>query len=230
MVRLLEACWCTPLTPCAQAPPSSSSKRIQKELAEISLDPPTNCSAGPKGDNLYEWVSSIMGPSGAPAAPVASVALRLARRARVSARAGRRRASCGERLRAAPRATPPPPHAAAPGSPYGGGIFFLDIHFPPDYPFKPPKARHPSPPKPCADSWAGGEGLGAPSGGAAWSRGRAAPGAGLARAAPPRRCRCAAAAPRPGARAFPSAAACAPRGAHRGARRCSSRRASTTAT
>lgn len=41
-----------------------SAKRIQKELAEIALDPPCNCSAGPKGDNIYEWVSTILGPDG----------------------------------------------------------------------------------------------------------------------------------------------------------------------
>lgn len=42
-------------------------KRIQKELVEISLDPPPNCAAFPKDvGNYFEWGAVIVGPDGSP--------------------------------------------------------------------------------------------------------------------------------------------------------------------
>ncbi len=65
------------------------SKRLQKELADITKDPPWGCSAqlGPEKD-IYSWEGMLTGPD---------------------------------------------------DSPYAKGKFRMRIHFPVDYPFKPPK-------------------------------------------------------------------------------------------
>ena len=44
----------------------STIRRIKKELEEITTTPPTNCSAGPIDDDLYEWEASIIGPENSP--------------------------------------------------------------------------------------------------------------------------------------------------------------------
>ena len=127
---------------------SSSAKRIQKELAELTSDPPCNCSAGPKGDNVYEWVSSIVGPPGTCADKIAerkgggggrlSSLLGFAPSPRLA-----KLVWCLTSSQLSALCAAAPSHrrtrALAAESPYAGGIFFLDITFPVDYPFKPPK-------------------------------------------------------------------------------------------
>ena len=41
-------------------------RRIERELLEIRKDPPSNCSAGPAGSNLFEWEGIILGPADSP--------------------------------------------------------------------------------------------------------------------------------------------------------------------
>jgi ubiquitin-conjugating enzyme E2 D/E len=41
-------------------------KRIQNELKELQRDPPSTCSAGPEGENMYKWDGFIFGPSESP--------------------------------------------------------------------------------------------------------------------------------------------------------------------
>ena len=42
-------------------------RRIQNELKEMTLNAPSNCSAGPiSDDNLFSWRATIMGPENTP--------------------------------------------------------------------------------------------------------------------------------------------------------------------
>lgn len=43
-----------------------SIKRLKKELEEITNDPPANCSAGIKDENIFNWEASIIGPEKTP--------------------------------------------------------------------------------------------------------------------------------------------------------------------
>lgn len=44
----------------------STVSRLNKELEELTSNPPTNCSAGVIEDDIYHWQATILGPEGSP--------------------------------------------------------------------------------------------------------------------------------------------------------------------
>ena len=44
----------------------STIQRLKKELEDLKINPPTNCSAGMIDDDIYHWQATIMGPEGSP--------------------------------------------------------------------------------------------------------------------------------------------------------------------
>ena len=142
---------------CSFLASSMASKRIQKELKDLQRDPPTSCSAGEVID-----IDGVPDRTPAPRGVTPMLCPASQGRLHQTTSFTGRRLLWGER-RASPHSLPvllarspslhrtlsPHSHAHSivlwhrrPGdSPYAGGVFMVKIHFPPDYPFKPPKVH-----------------------------------------------------------------------------------------
>ncbi|KAL0369930.1 UNVERIFIED_CONTAM: Constitutive photomorphogenesis protein 10 [Sesamum angustifolium] len=125
---------------------SASGKRIQKEMAELSMDPPPDCSAGPKGDNLYHWVATLSVPRWYallrclyPRQVLSTQLFFLAKQFALQRVWFHGSVMLVDDAVVLIRSYAFGGCLWCLGTPYEGGIFFLDITFPSDYPFKPPK-------------------------------------------------------------------------------------------
>ena len=105
-----------------------ASKRIQKELQDIGKDPPSSCSAGPVGEDLFHWQVRQAAPERPQPRSDGSPFLHTPRLPALPARP-----------HTLPVASLQATIMGPSDSPFQGGVFFLNIHFPSDYPFKPPK-------------------------------------------------------------------------------------------
>lgn len=43
-----------------------ATKRLNKELKDITNDPPAGCVASPQGDDIFQWRATLLGPSESP--------------------------------------------------------------------------------------------------------------------------------------------------------------------
>lgn len=43
-----------------------ATKRLNKELKDITSDPPVGCAAQPKADDIFQWVATLDGPAESP--------------------------------------------------------------------------------------------------------------------------------------------------------------------
>jgi len=66
MLKIDAAAAYAKLEPNQQGCGGGAMKRIMKELQVLGADPPSNSSAGPAGDDVFEWQGTIQGPAGTP--------------------------------------------------------------------------------------------------------------------------------------------------------------------
>ncbi|CRL07627.1 CLUMA_CG020592, isoform A [Clunio marinus] len=123
-------------------------KRINKELQDLGRDPPAQCSAGPVGDDLFHWQATIMGPWHKLKSTLTLncrnfITEIFTRQGQKPPRQQKNFLEISTRIETDDVEFPEEMFCSVktlkPDSPYQGGVFFLTIHFPTDYPFKPPK-------------------------------------------------------------------------------------------